>query len=252
MTPFTDSRVGAVVGVTHCGNYLKNLFTRFRAIEDEWITNVVTLGKSGEMRLSSFNLLSGANYALRRSAWESVGKCHGTTPVEDSEMTVRLDANKWTIEAVDANVWQEGIEGPGAYLRQRRRWYRFSVGDLIGKTNRIDHILALLPLTLQSSTFVSFLFFLNTLISNPGPSLFSDGGSLERLLPFILGNVAMILGLVRVGKPRLIPYILPYFIVDGALQAYCYLEAKLSSAKPGWVQLAPGKHYHVGTPIRTD
>ncbi|WP_455370058.1 glycosyltransferase, partial [[Eubacterium] cellulosolvens] len=36
MQPFKDPRVGAVVGVTHCGNYHKNLFLKFRAIEDEW------------------------------------------------------------------------------------------------------------------------------------------------------------------------------------------------------------------------
>ena len=110
--PFADNKVGAVVGPIHCGNYYRNVFTRFRAIEDEWTTNIVVFGRNGKTRLTRFNLISGANYALRRSAWESVGKSHGKSIVEDIQMAIRLYRKKWIIEAADANLWQEEVEGP--------------------------------------------------------------------------------------------------------------------------------------------
>ena len=256
--PFTDSRVGAVVGAIHCGNYFKNLFTRFRAIEDEWMTNIIIFGRNGRTKLSRFNLVSGANYALRRSAWEDVGKSHGTSLVEDMEMTTRLYRKNWLIEAVDANVWQEEVEDPKEYLRQRRRWYQFNAGDLIGKTNGPEHFMALLPLTLQSSTFLSFLYviyFLGTLMIGSGSNLAIHWSRLLIAFPFIIGNIVMVLGLKKAGKTRLIPYILPYFILDGALQVYCFLDARLRcifGKCSGWTMLAEGKYYHVGTPIRTD
>jgi cellulose synthase/poly-beta-1,6-N-acetylglucosamine synthase-like glycosyltransferase len=258
--PFRDSKVGAVVGVIHCGNFFKNLFTRLRAIEDEWTTNIVTFGRSGKFKLSRFNLISGANYALRKSAWESVGKSHGTTIIEDVEMTARLLRKNWMIEAADANIWQEEVENPRTYLRQRRRWYQFNAKNLIGKTNRIENLMALLPLTLQSSTFFSFLYVLYVLYvcyltAMHGTNPFADLSRLLTVVPFIIGNIAMILGLRKAGKTRLAAYILPYFILDGALQVYCFLEARLLSVigrSPGWPMLADGGHYHMGTPMRTD
>ncbi len=256
--PFADNRVGAVVGTIHCGNYYKNIFTRFRAIEDEWMTNIVILGRNGKTRLSRFNLISGANYALRKTAWESVGKSHGTSLVEDTEMTARLYRKDWLIEAVDANLWQEEVEDPKTYLRQRRRWYQFNATDLIGKTDRLEHVMALLPLTLQSATFLSFLYVLYLIgLSMLGLvlNLTSDWGRLLTIFPFIIGNIVMALGLKKADKSRLIPYILPYFVLDGALQVYCFLESRLRCTLfkcSSWAMLTEGKYYHVGTPIRTD
>jgi cellulose synthase/poly-beta-1,6-N-acetylglucosamine synthase-like glycosyltransferase len=256
--PFVDNRVGAVVGAIHCGNYYKNLFTRFRAIEDEWMTNIVIFGRNGKIKLSRFNLVSGANYALRRSAWEDVGKSHGTSLVEDMEMTAKLYRKNWLIEATDANLWQEEVEDPEEYLRQRRRWYQFSTRDLIGRTNKPEHFMALLPLTLQSSTFLVFLYllyFLSTLIVGSGFNLAIHWTRLITIFPFILGNIVTALGLKKVGKPKLMPYVLPYFILDGALQVYCFLDARLRcifGKCSGWAMLAEGKYYHVGTPIRID
>jgi len=250
--PFKKSKVGAVVGAIHCGNYFRNLFTRFRAIEDEWLTNIVMFGRYGKIRLSPFNLISGANYALRKSAWENVGKSHGSTLLEDLEMTGKLYKENWIIEAVDANVWQEEVEDVGAYLRQRRRWYRFRLKDLIGEKDKLSRFMALLPLTLESSTFLAFIPLLYTLIFTSTANLVNDWGRLATIFPFIIGNIVMALGLRKAGKTRLIPYVLPYFIADGALQVYCFLQARLSLVKSKWTKLARGKYYHVGTPIRTD
>ena len=255
--PFRNNKVGAVVGAIHCGNYFKNLFTRFRAIEDEWATNIVIFGRTGRVRLSRFNLISGANYALRRAAWETVGRSHGTSIVEDIEMTTRLYNENWLIEAADANIWQEEVDDPREYLRQRRRWYQFNTGRLIGKTNRTEHFMGLLPLTLQSSTFFSFVYvcYLAILASLYGVQSVTDWGRFLTLIPFVIGNVTMILGLKKVNKSRFIPYVLPYFILDGALQLYSFVEARMRCAfgrYSGWPLLAEGKYYHSGIPIRTD
>ena len=255
--PFRDLRVGGVVGAIHCGNYFKNIFTRFRAIEDEWMTNIVIFGRTGRFRLSQFNLISGANYALRRSAWESVGKSHGTSIVEDTEMTMRLYRRNWLIDAVDANLWQEEVEDPREYMKQRRRWYQFNTGDLLGRTGRMKHVVGLLPLTLQSSTFLSFLYVLYIVIltASLGPGILTDLGRLLTIFPFVISNIVMAYGLLRVRKLGLIPYVLPYFIIDGALQVYSFLEAKVRrifGVRSGWPLLAEGKYYHTGTSIRTD
>jgi cellulose synthase/poly-beta-1,6-N-acetylglucosamine synthase-like glycosyltransferase len=253
--PFADNKVGAVVGAIHCGNYYRNIFTRFRAIEDEWATNIVVFGRNGKIRLSRLNLISGANYALRRTAWESVGKSHGESIVEDIQMGIRLYGKKWIIESANANLWQEEVEGPKEYLRQRRRWYQFT-NDLIGNTHRIERFLGLLPLTLQSAMFLSFLYIpysVGLLIS--GLNMEIDWGRLFLFSVFILGNILLAIGLKKVGKTKLIPYVLPYFIVDGALQLYCFLEVRLGHVfvkRSSWPKLTDGKYYHIGTPIRTD
>jgi cellulose synthase/poly-beta-1,6-N-acetylglucosamine synthase-like glycosyltransferase len=169
-------------------------------------------------------------------------------------MAIRLYRKKWIIEAADANLWQEEVEGPKEYLRQRRRWYQFNAKDLIGKTHRIERFLGLLPLAIQSAIFLSFLYILYSvglLIS--GFNMEMNWGRLLLFSVFILGNILLAIGLKKVGKTKFIPYVLPYFVVDGALQVYCYLEVRLRHLKrSSWPKLTDGKYYHVGTPIRTD
>jgi cellulose synthase/poly-beta-1,6-N-acetylglucosamine synthase-like glycosyltransferase len=175
--------------------------------------------------------------------------------VEDTEMTTRLYRKNWRIEPMYANVWQEEVEDPIAYLRQRRRWYQFNAGELIGKTGRFSHVMALLPLTLQSSMFLSFFYLLYTLILNPSLDILADWEKLVTIFPFVIGCLVMSLGLARVGKSRFIPYVVPYFIIDGALQVYCFLETRLRCMVgrcSTWVMPTRGKYYHLGTPIRTD
>lgn len=247
--PFKDSNTGAVAGIIHSGNYYRNWFAKLRAIEDEWWFNISTLGKNGKMKISNFQTLCGANYALRRSAWESVGMSHGMGLVEDYEMSVKLYDKGWRIAAVDANVWQEEVENVGQYIRQRRRWYYSSSKKVFEGRDKLDKILGALPISIQAAAFLSLFYFIIVAVyqalngSLTGINLFFG-------LPFILMNFALSLGLIRVGKIRLLRYVPISLTFDGALLIFVFLTTKIKIREPKWVKLTKGKYYHVGSDIR--
>ncbi len=249
--PFKDQGVGAVAGVTHCGNYHKNLFTKLRAIEDEWWYNICVLGKSGKVEISGFQPLCGANYALRRSAWESVGRSHGDSLIEDYEMTLRLYEKGWKIAAADANVWQEEVEDVRQYIRQRRRWYSFSLRKIVSGRGRADKALGALPLSMQAVALLSLIYFIAIFAHDAlhgSLTIFSSAFA----APLLLIYSALAFGLLKVGKARLLPYIPIFLTFDSALQMAVFLGAKISSKEPKWVKLVDGKYYHAGTEIRMD
>jgi cellulose synthase/poly-beta-1,6-N-acetylglucosamine synthase-like glycosyltransferase len=248
--PFKDPDVGAVAGVTHCGNYHKNLFTRLRAMEDEWWYNLCVLGRNGKRRISSFEPICGANYALRRTAWISVGKSHGKSLIEDYEMTMRLYSKGWRIAAADANVWQEEVEDVGEYIRQRRRWYKSPIREVVKGKEKIDRVLGALPISMQAVAFISLIYFalvcayefiLGELTVN----------TLVFVTPFLMDYVALSYGLIKVGKKNLLPYVLVFLTFDSALQMTIFLETKIRfKEERHWVQLGKGEYYHSGTEIR--
>jgi cellulose synthase/poly-beta-1,6-N-acetylglucosamine synthase-like glycosyltransferase len=250
--PFKDPNVGAVAGLTHCGNYHKNLFTRFRAIEDEWWYNISVLGKAGKIKISNLQPICGANYALRRKAWENVGKSHGETLVEDYEMTFKLYNKEWKISASDANVWQEEVENMAQYVRQRLRWYSSSLKEIVSGKRKLDKILGGFPISMQPTAFLSLIYFSLLL----GYFVYTNNLSLRIMAlatPFLLTYIALALGLVKVGKTRLLPYIPLFLTFDSALQLVIFLKTKISFKKEQkWVKLVKGKYYHSGTEIRVD
>jgi cellulose synthase/poly-beta-1,6-N-acetylglucosamine synthase-like glycosyltransferase len=117
--PFKDEKVGAVIGLTHCGNFHKNLFTKMRAVEDEWFYVISPLGRTFG---KDVHLVCGANYAVRRDALKSVGYHGKKTLAEDFELTIELYSKNWKVKVADANVWQEEVENVKQYVRQRLRW----------------------------------------------------------------------------------------------------------------------------------
>ncbi len=250
--PFVDPKVGAAVGVIHCGNYHKNLFTKLRAIEDEWWYHISVLGRDGKRRISDFTPICGANYALSKTAWESVGRSHGTSLIEDYEMTLRLYNKGWRIAPTDAHVWQEEVEDVGAYIRQRRRWYSSNLTNLIQGIKKKNKILGALPISMQAVSFFSLVYFasLCAYYTATGELTF---GTLFFIIPFSLTYLSLISGLIKVGMRRLLPYTPLSLTFDNTLQMLIFLETKLRFKKERhWLKLAKGKYYHAGTEIRTD
>ncbi|MGQ9543059.1 MAG: glycosyltransferase [Candidatus Bathyarchaeia archaeon] len=248
--PFKDPTVGAVSGLTHCGNYYRNLFTRLRAIEDEWWYNICVLGRSGKIRISSFQPICGANYALRRSAWESVGRTHGGSLVEDYEMTFKLYNKGWKMECADANVWQEEVEDLSDYLRQRRRWYQSPLKEVVKGRNKADKILGALPISMQATTFLSLLYsaIIYTYQAAYGGLTVS---SLIFITPLILIYLTLNFGLLKIGRRDLLPYVPLFMILDTSLQMIVFLDTKVRFRKEQhWVKLGKGEYYHAGTEIR--
>ncbi len=250
--PFKDPRVGAVAGLTHCGNYHKNLFTKFRAIEDEWWYNISVLGKAGKIKISDLQPICGANYALRRRAWESVGKSHGKSLVEDYEMTFKLYNKGWKISASDANVWQEEVESVAQYIRQRRRWYSSDLREVVKGSRKLDKIMGALPISMQQTAFLSLLYFA-LIFANSVIQGSLRVSILYYAIPTMLTYLALALGLIKVGKEKLLPFIPVFLTFDSALQFAIFLETKIRLKKEQkWVKLVKGKYYHSGTGIRMD
>lgn len=250
--PFKDPKVGGVAGITHCGNYYVNLFTKLRAIEDEWWYNISVLGKSGKVGISSFEPLCGANYALRRAAWESVGRTHGKSLVEDYEMTLRLYGKGWKMACADANVWQEEVDDVGEYIRQRRRWYQSPIQKIVEGKGKLDKTLGALPISMQATAFLSLLYLV---IVCGYQAIRGDLGffSLIFAMPLLLTYFALALGLIKVGKASLLRYVPLFLAFDSALQLIIFAETKLRFGEERhWVQLAKGEYYHSGTAMRTD
>jgi len=249
MQPFKDPKVGAVVGVTHCGNYHRNLFTKLRAIEDEWWYDITVLGRNGKIKISDFQPICGGNYALRKAAWEDVGRSHGKSLIEDYEMTLRLFNKGWRIAAVDAHVWQEEVEDLEQYVRQRRRWYSFSLKEIVNNKRKIAKLLGALPISMQAVTFLSLIYFILVSLYQT----FQAELSLHIMffaVPFLLAYLALSYGLLKVGRSKLIWYVPLFLTFDSALQLFVFLETKLRHRKEEkWVKLAEGKYYHVGTEI---
>ena len=238
--------------MTHCGNYYRNLFARLRAIEDEWWYDISVLGRVGRIKISDFQPICGANYALRRTAWEDVGRSHGNSLIEDYEMTMRLFNRGWRIATVDAHVWQEEVEDIGQYVRQRRRWYSFSLKEILRGPRKIEKLLGALPISMQAIAFLSLTYFILGCAYQATLANLSFH-SLVFATPFLLTCMALSYGLLKVGKANLLGYVPLFLTFDSALQLAIFLETKIRYRKERkWVKLAEGKYYHVGSEIITN
>ncbi|WP_455278357.1 glycosyltransferase [[Eubacterium] cellulosolvens] len=244
--PFKNTKVGAAVGITHCGNYYVNVFTKLRAIEDEWWYNISVLGKNGRIKISSFQPICGANYALRKEAWESVGRSHGKSLIEDYEMTLRLYQKGWKIECSNANVWQEEVENIGEYILQRRRWFQSPIKEIIKGKRKVDKILGALPISMQTTAFLSLIYFIITSTYLMLTEQFKSV-SLISALPLMGIYFSLAFGLLKVNKRNLLPYIPILLTFDSVLQIIIFIEAKLKIREERhWVKLAKGEYYHIG------
>ncbi len=237
--PFKDEKVGGVAGTVHCGNYYKNLMTRLRAVEDEW-NYVVT-----RMTESSIVALYGANYGLRRKAWEETG--HGNSLIEDVDITLLLLDKGWKIVGMSASGVEEEVENLKQYWRQRTRWYRARFWAVLKGKNKFGKIKAFIPYTIQPlalfsmySVFISVFKFWNLL------------DLILSLLPLLLLHTAMIIGFIKIKTGKtFIPYIPLYLTVDSILFAFtiAYVHTLGRFQKELWPSLEE-KYYHSGSRLK--
>ncbi len=251
--PFSDPEIGAVAGITHCGNWDKNFFTRLRAVEDEWWNNISLTARDGKVRITKFQPLCGCNYALRRSTWEDIGRSHGTSLLEDLQVSLKLHQKGWRLVVADANVWQEEVENIDEYWRQRRRWYSFKSLDIMNGDGKLDRIIGSLPQGIQMTALFSLLTFLVILTWNFFFFRIEISETLFAASPFLLHNLALMWGLFKAAKARFIPYVPIFLTADALLQLWCFADVRLRwREEPKWVKLASGKYYHVGSELRMD
>ena len=220
--PFKDKHVGAVIGLTHAGNFYRNFFTKLRAIEDEWSYVISPLGR---MRLGkSVQIVCGANYAVRRSALKSVGYHGKKTLGEDIELTIKLYSKGWKVEVTNAEVWQEEVENLKEYIRQRLRWidigikcseYYFRHLVNIAKRIPLGFILFFISPGIHIFGFILFLLVLFGLLYSLNLLVFSS-------ISFLILHLALIAGLIKFKRKHLIPYVPFFFIVEPIYTMYCF------------------------------
>lgn len=243
--PFKDENVGAVIGLTHCGNFYVNFFTKLRAVEDEWNYNIVPLGTDFE---KSIHLICGANHAVRRRALKSVGYYGKKTLGEDLELTVKLYDKGWDVKVVDANVWQEEVETVKEYFRQRLRWidsgievskYYFRQLLSLFKKRTLGLFLFYFSFSLH---FFSLFYILLALFTR-----FKIIG----LIGFLICNLGPIVGLIRLKRTFLVPYVPFYLLLEPLFTICCIILRKwflIKGKRIVWKSLNE-KYYHKGRRI---
>jgi len=245
--PFKNKKVGAVIGLTHCGNFYKNLFTRLRAVEDEWTYVIYQLGRTFK---KSVHFICGANYAVRKKALKSVGYHGKKSLAEDLELSIQLYSKGWEIKVVDAEVWQEEVENIRQYIRQRLRWqnavletFKFYSKKIkkIFKKRSLGLFISLISYPIQILSLISLiLMFLGLIIS--------FNAFLISLASFLILNLTMITGLIRFKKNHLILYTPIFLVVDPFLMIYCFIllrYLKHRRKRIVWRSLHDG-YYHSG------
>jgi cellulose synthase/poly-beta-1,6-N-acetylglucosamine synthase-like glycosyltransferase len=249
LQPFKNKKVGAVIGMTHCGNFYKNLFTKLRAVEDEWFYVISPLGRISE---KDVHLVCGANYAVRRKALADVGYHGKKTLGEDFELTIKLHNRGWKVGVTDANVWQEEVENIAQYIRQRLRWQDIGFESHKYYLRQLLNIFKKRPVGMflfEVSSLIPVFAFLYLLSMVYG--LFYFPAFIFGLSSFLITTLAIVIGLVKFKRKHLIPYVPLYLIIEPILTIYCFLRLvwiKLVGRKIVWRSLYDG-YYHSGARI---
>lgn len=248
--PLKDKKVGATIGLTHCGNFNKNFFTKLRAVEDEWVYTICLLGR---IFGKDVQFIYGANYAVKRKALKEVGFHGKKTLGEDIELSINLYNKGWRIKVVDADVWQEEVQSIREYIRQRLRWQDSAIGLFKFYSNKIYNVFKKNPFGLFSLLIFSSIqiFSFLSLIIILGGLVFSFNAFLFGVASFFILNVAIIIGLFRFKRIHLVPYVPFFIIIDPFLVIYCQLVMrylKFLKRKIVWRSLYNG-YYHAGSKL---
>ncbi len=249
--PFKDPKVGAVMGMTHCGNFYENWFTKLRAVEDEWY---YVIAPSGSVFKGDVHFVCGANYAIRKQALKDVGWHGKKTLIEDYETSIKLYNKGWEIKIVDANVWQEEVENLRQYRRQRIRWQGSGM-ELYSKYWReLMNILKTRPI----GWFVFHTYHILPVISLASILLmvygvfFNFWSLLAGLASFVMLNLGISIGLIKFKKRRfLLPYVPLYLLLEPFFASWCFFNVlwlKLRGKKVEWRSLY-NHHYHRGVKL---
>jgi len=246
--PFKDKKVGAVIGMTHCGNFYKNFFTKIRAVEDEWMYVIYPLGR---IFGKNVHFICGANYAVRRKALKAVGYHGKKTLAEDLELSIQLYNKCWKVKVADADAWQEEVQNTREYIRQRLRWqnatlevFKFYSKKIfkIFKKRPFGFFLSLISYPIQIFSLISLILMILGLFLSFNAFLIS-------LASFLIFNVAIIVGLIRFKRTHLIRYVPTFLAIDAFFMIYCLILLKnleYIKKRIEWRSLY-GKYYHAGS-----
>lgn len=117
-----DDKTAAVIGKFRTVNAANSWLTRFINIETlafQWIL------QAGRYLMSKVSILPGTNYVIKRSVVNACGGWDEKAVTEDSELSVRIYKNGFTIKFIPLSItWEQEPEELAVWIRQRTRWVR--------------------------------------------------------------------------------------------------------------------------------
>lgn len=118
----SSDQTAAVIGKFRTVNAASTWLTRFINIETlafQWIL------QAGRYMMSRVSILPGTNYVIRKSVVLQCGGWDEAAITEDSELSVRIYQEGFTIKFVPLSVtWEQEPEDISVWSRQRTRWVR--------------------------------------------------------------------------------------------------------------------------------
>lgn len=178
VTLLSNPRLGAVCSRCSVLNKNKNLLTRLQGLEYVGF-NAIRLGDQGF--LHGPLVMHGMLTAIRARALKQAGPFAESHLIEDYEMTTRLKALGWHVQAVlDAPAWTEVPETLRQFWRQRTRWSLGGVQVVVEAKNKM----AVLQDVLGHVVFIATLVLLGTL-------LVVDGGGVSSGVIKVLVGLAI-------------------------------------------------------------
>lgn len=117
---FRDQKVAAVQGELETLNPDENAITRLSVLND-FIVNIQQLGRN---RMNLFVPLLGTNQYIRRRVLEEVGYWDSEALSEDTEISLRLAREGYSVKYVRVKAMVEAPAKLGSFVKQRMKWLR--------------------------------------------------------------------------------------------------------------------------------
>jgi cellulose synthase/poly-beta-1,6-N-acetylglucosamine synthase-like glycosyltransferase len=229
---FQDPTVAGVQGTIFCSNSEENMLTKFLSLERAIQYEVYQNGKDC---LGLFVSLNGTCQFIRRSVLKQLGGWNEKSLAEDMELSLRLAELDYKVRyASDVKTYEETPNGVLGVVRQRTRWFRGNIENMIkfGRLLRKPASWVRLDAEVQLfGTLIAALCVLNYFMA-----VWSFSVPSGQFLVWIMQitSVVMLLTLALVGfslvivsKPLKISNLLwlPFIYVYWALQSFIALNA---------------------------
>ena len=168
-----DPKVGGVQGRVRLYNRKKNFLTHLQEDEFAIISHLYQIGKE---QVGGLTALGGNGQFVKREALNDVDGWNYMSPTEDLDLTFRLLFKGWRVRyAPESVLWQEGVETPVAFVRQRVRWaegflkciFDYTVPLVIGPYPtmvKVDGVMTMIRVLVPFYVWIGYFYILVSLM----------------------------------------------------------------------------------------